>query len=239
MQKWYDDGYFQPNLLMKCIHLDQDWISVAKLLQRAANPRIFLTPLVNVPPGLPRRDPLLDGPAPDGTFGSPFQPVPARLRTTAMDSYLHNGSLAPDSPPSSFSAGRFSNGSPDPSALGNRLGGHHHTDSPVGLRLAALVGTPMEPQRRATFEESVDSNNMSSRAQFANYTPGRTGSIDGPGFHRKLHGYMLSRMPLIKHQLWIIKDPIPQVRLVPSKDTRIFLAKRPDFTLFAPHRAVR
>ncbi|EKM60710.1 uncharacterized protein PHACADRAFT_133413 [Phanerochaete carnosa HHB-10118-sp] len=183
MQKWYDDGYFQPSLLMKRIHLDQDWISVAELLQRAGNPRIFLAPLANVPPGLPRRDPLLDGPAPDGTFSPPFQPVPARLRTTAMDPYLHNGSLAPDSPSSSFSAGRFSNSSPDPSAFGNRLAGHHYTDSPVGPRLTGLVGTPVEPQRRATFEESVDNNNMSSRAPFANYTPARTGSIDGLGFH--------------------------------------------------------
>lgn len=197
MQKWYGDGYFQPNLLMKRIHLDQDWISVAELLQRAGNPRIFLTPLANVPPGLPRRDPLLDGPAPDGTFGSPFQPVPARLRTTAMDSYLHNGSLAPDSPSSSFSAGRFSNGSPDPSAFGNRLGGHHHMDSPAGPRLTAVVGTPVEPQRRATFEESVDNNNTSSRVPFANYTPGRTGSIDGLGFHRKSYGHVSPRMPLI------------------------------------------
>ncbi|GJE87887.1 GYF domain-containing protein [Phanerochaete sordida] len=181
MQKWYDEGYFQPSLMMKRTKLDQDWTSVAELLQRAGNPRMFLTPLPNVPPpGLLRRDPLLGGPAPDGTFGSPFQPAPARLRT--MDSHLHNGSLVPDSPSSSFSAGRFSNASPDPAAFGGRLGGHHFAESPVGPRLATLVGNPMEPQRRPTFEEGVDGN-PSARVPFAGFTPGRTGSVDGLGFH--------------------------------------------------------
>lgn len=189
MQKWYEDGYFQPNLLMKRTHLDQEWISVGELLQRAGNPRIFLTPLANAPPpGLPRRDPLLDGPAPDGTFGSPFQPMPARLRTT-MDSYLQNGTLVPDSPSSSFSAGPFSNGSPDPATFGNRIGVHHYSESPAGPRLATLVATPIEPQRRAPFEEGMDSN-MGSRTPFATYTPGRTGSIDGLGFHRKSYRAM-------------------------------------------------
>lgn len=183
MQKWYDDGYFTPNLLMKRTHTDADWISVAELVARAGNPRIFLTPLTNIPPGLPRRDPLLDGPAPDGTFGSPFQPVPARaLRTSAMDSYLHNGNLVPDSPSSTFSGGRFSNGSPDPAAFGNRLVGHHFNDSPAGHRLTSLVGPPVEQQRRSTFDEPPDPT-LVSRPSFASYASGRTGSIDGLGFH--------------------------------------------------------
>ena len=124
MQKWYDDGYFTPNLLMKRTTIDAEWTSVGELLQRAGNPRIFLTPLIAAPPppGFPRRDPLLDGPAPDGTFGSPFQPVPARaLRVSAVDAFMHNGSLVPDSPSSSFSAGRFSNGSPDPTTFGGTI----------------------------------------------------------------------------------------------------------------------
>lgn len=166
---------------MKRTHLDADWVSVGELLQRAGTSRIFLTPIPNAaPPGLPRRDPLLDGPAPDGTFGSPFQPAPARLRTSAMDSFLHNGNLVPDSPSSSFSGGRFSNASPDPAAFGGRLGSHHFGDSPVGPRLASLVGTVVEPQRRATFEEDP---NHGGRGPFANYVPGRSGSIDGLGFH--------------------------------------------------------
>ena len=107
MQKWYDDGYFTNDLLMKRTTIDHDWITVGELLQRAGNSRLFLTPLPTAPPpGLPRRDPLLDGPAPDGTFGSPFQPVPARaLRVSAVDTFMHNGGLVPDSPSSSFSAG--------------------------------------------------------------------------------------------------------------------------------------
>jgi PERQ amino acid-rich with GYF domain-containing protein len=187
MQKWYDDGYFTANLLMKRTTIDKDWTSVGELLQRAGNPRLFLTPLPTAPPpGLPRRDPLLDGPAPDGTFGSPFQPVPARaLRVSAMDQFVHNGSLVPDSPSSSFSTGRFSNGSPDPAAFPGRLGGHHFSDSPAtGPRLANLVGTAVESQRRATFDEGIDPT-LVSRPSYTNYSQGRSSSIDGLGFHGK------------------------------------------------------
>lgn len=184
MQKWYGDGYFTPNLLMKRTHLDTDWISVGEMIARVGHTRIFLTPIPNAPPpGLPRRDPLLDGPASDGAFTSPFQPVPARaLRTSAIDSYLHNGNLVPDSPSSTFSGGRFSNSSPDPAVFSGRLGGHHFNDAPVGPRLPSLVGTPTEPSRRATFDESVDPA-LVSRPSFGNYSSGRTASVDGLGYN--------------------------------------------------------
>lgn len=184
MQKWHEDGYFTPNLLMKRTHMDTEWMSVRDLAARAGNPRIFLTPLTNVPPGLPRRDPLLDGPAPDGTFGSPFQPVPARALRT-MDPYLHNSNLIPDSPSSTFSRGRFSNSSPDPATFANRLESHHFNDSPAGPRLASLVGSSVEPQRRSTFDEHIDPT-LVSRPSFGTYVPGRTASMDGLGFHGEL-----------------------------------------------------
>lgn len=184
MQKWYGDGYFTPNLLMKRTHLDTDWISVGEMIARVGHTRIFLTPIPNAPPpGLPRRDPLLDGPASDGAFASPFQPVPARaLRTSAIDSYLHNGSLVPDSPSSTFSGGRFSNSSPDPTVFSGRLGGHHFNDAPVGPRLASLVSTSNEQPRRSTFDEPVDPT-LVSRPSFGNYASGRTGSVDGLGYN--------------------------------------------------------
>ncbi|KAI0700406.1 hypothetical protein BC835DRAFT_1327310 [Cytidiella melzeri] len=189
MQKWHDDGYFTPNLLMKRANLDTEWTSVGDLLQRAGNPRLFLTPLAPSlppppppPPAFPRRDPLLDGPVQDGSFGSPFQPVPTRsLRTSTLDSYLHNGSMVPDSPSSSFSVGRFSNDSPDPAAFGSRLG-NMYSGSPVGSRLGftGVQSNGLEPQRRTTYDTVVDP--LLARQGYANYTQ-RTGSTDGLGFN--------------------------------------------------------
>ena len=188
MQKWYEDGYFTPNLLMKRANVDTEWTSVGELLQRAGNPRPFLTPLAPAlqappPPTLPRRDPLLEGPIQDGSFGSPFQPVPTRsLRTSALDSYLHNGSLVPDSPSSSFSVGRFSNESPDPNAFGSRLG-HMYNGSPVGSRLGfgGIQNNGMEPQRRATFD-TLDP--LLSRQGYQGFVQ-HSGSIDGLGYSGK------------------------------------------------------
>ncbi|KAI0090042.1 hypothetical protein BDY19DRAFT_942078 [Irpex rosettiformis] len=185
MQKWYEDGYFTPNLLMKRANIDTEWTSVGELLQRAGNPRPFLTPLAPAlppppPSALPRRDPLLDGPVQDGSFGSPFQPVPTRsLRTSALDSYLHNGSLVPDSPSSSFSVGRFSNDSPDPNAFGSRLG-NVYNGSPVGSRLgfAGVQNNGIDPQRRSTFD-TIDP--ILSRQGYPGFVQ-RSGSTDGLGY---------------------------------------------------------
>ncbi len=185
MQKWYDDGYFTPNLLMKRTHIDVEWASVGELLQRVGNTRIFLTPLnATLPPGLTRRESLLDGHMPDGTFGSPFQPVPSR---SLLDNYLHNGSVAPESPSSAFNTGRFSNGSPDPSILGGRLAGHFFNEPAVSSRLVGIPGMQgsvhgVDPQRRGTYEEGVDTFSTS-RSPYTNFAPGRTNSIDALGFN--------------------------------------------------------
>ena len=42
MQKWYDEGYFAHDLLMRRTHLDTDWISVAELSRRSGGDKIFL-----------------------------------------------------------------------------------------------------------------------------------------------------------------------------------------------------
>jgi PERQ amino acid-rich with GYF domain-containing protein len=187
MQKWYEEGYFTPSLLMKRVSLDIEWTSVGDLLQRAGNPRPFLTPLAPAvptppPPALPRRDPLLDGSVQDGSFTSPYQPVPTRsLRTSTVDPYVHNGSMVPDSPSSSFSVGRFSNGSPDPNAFGNRLG-NMYNGSPVGSRLgfAGIQNGVLEPQRRSTFDTIVDP--VFSRPGFQHYMQ-HPASTEGLGYN--------------------------------------------------------
>lgn len=187
MQKWYDDGYFASTLLMKRPQVDTEWTPVGELLQRAGNPRLFFTPLPATSLSLPRRDPLLDGAVQDGSFGSPFQPVPTRsLRTSTLDSYIHNGSMVPDSPSSQFSAGRFSNESPDPTAFAGRLGPHIYNGSPVGSRLgfSGLPGNGLE--RRTTYDSALDP--LLSRQGHPGFTQGR-GPTDGLGL-----GGMYSRL---------------------------------------------
>ncbi|OSX67879.1 hypothetical protein POSPLADRAFT_1127708, partial [Postia placenta MAD-698-R-SB12] len=44
MQRWHDDGYFSPELLMKRTHLDTVWTSIGEMRQRAGSRPIFLTP---------------------------------------------------------------------------------------------------------------------------------------------------------------------------------------------------
>ena len=180
MQKWYDDGYFVPTLLMRRVNVDKEWTSVGDLLQLTGGTRVFTTPLpAPLTSGFPRRDVVLDGP-PNGTFGSPFQPVPTR---NILDQF-HNNAIAPESP-SSYSTGRFSNESPDPATFNGRLGGHMYNDP--GPRLGFSNLQHNEPQRRATMDDTLDPS--LSRPTYPVYGPGRTNSIDGLGFgasHRVL-----------------------------------------------------
>ncbi|KAF8491294.1 hypothetical protein JB92DRAFT_2656198, partial [Gautieria morchelliformis] len=43
MQKWYDEGYFTSDLLMKRTHLDTDWTPVGELSIRAGGDKLFLS----------------------------------------------------------------------------------------------------------------------------------------------------------------------------------------------------
>ncbi|KAL0950663.1 hypothetical protein HGRIS_007448 [Hohenbuehelia grisea] len=127
MQKWYDDGYFAADLLMKRTNIDVEWLRVDDLARRAAGDKIFLSLPVEAlpPPGLSRRteSPLSGlGISPSMSLNGPYQPSPIRtLRAATLDSYIGNtSSSASASPSSSFGAGRFGNGSPDPVAFGGR-----------------------------------------------------------------------------------------------------------------------
>jgi len=125
MQKWYNDGYFTPDLLMKRTTLDTEWVPVGNLA-RDMGEQFFVAPRAPpVPPGLlPRTESPAHGVsvpfASDPQYGSPYQPSPGRIsRSTTLESY---GPGVPSSPSSSF-GGRFKNASPDPTILTGRSAG--------------------------------------------------------------------------------------------------------------------
>ncbi|KAG7450136.1 uncharacterized protein BT62DRAFT_961749 [Guyanagaster necrorhizus] len=160
MQKWHDEGYFTADLLMRRTHLDTDWMSVGELIRRVGGPQIFLTPIIPaLPPGLSRH---VDSPQhmyaiSQDQFNVPFQPAPIRsLRSSTLDSYLGSSNLS-ESPTSSLGAGRYSNGSPDPSAFGGHAGNFISPD----------------PGRRNNFADG----GMDHRS-YGQFTPNRTSTVD-------------------------------------------------------------
>lgn len=146
MQKWFDEGYFTAELLMKRTHLDVEWIPVATLERRCNGGKVFLSqpPSISGPPGLtlPSESPQCCSPAHEHSTFSGYQPVPQRaVRSTTLDpSYLSSVSPS-DSPSSSLGAARFGDGSPDPTVFGDRVGGSAYSgDTNHGSRgLAARV----------------------------------------------------------------------------------------------------
>ncbi|TFK57684.1 hypothetical protein OE88DRAFT_1651547 [Heliocybe sulcata] len=188
MQKWHNDGYFTPDLLMKRAHIDLEWTSVGELTRRAGGGQIFLTPLTQstAPPGLPRRsEPPTDQLRSPTAVNQPYQPIPMRsLRTSTLDSYLNGPSSASASPSSSFGAGRFSNGSPDPAAFGNKI--YSAGDPSIGIRGGAF-GTPRElgpegPSRAGFNETGFDSPLTHRSSPFDRAAPNRAPSMDGFGY---------------------------------------------------------
>ncbi|KAF8559289.1 hypothetical protein OG21DRAFT_1480668 [Imleria badia] len=178
MQKWFDEGYFTPDLLMKRTHIDADWIAVGILERRAAGGKIFLSQISNGPPGLTihTESPKSYSPVHEQNMFNGYQPVPTRTLRTTLDSYL-NGSSPIESPSSSLGGGRFGNGSPDPSTFGGRAGSNVYSSDPT------LGG-------RATFQDSVSdartlNNNPSGRAPtidtFNAYTGGGDNSLWSAG----------------------------------------------------------
>ncbi|KAF5312343.1 hypothetical protein D9619_003116 [Psilocybe cf. subviscida] len=135
MQKWYDDGYFTPDLPMKRIRYDTNWTTVQELLSRANGGNIFLTP--PAPAGsINHGSPLQSYPSSDNVFNEPFQPSPIRtLRASALDSY-YAGSAPSDSPSPSFGSSQYGNPSPDPS-FGGREAKPYYSGDPTS-RFAAL-----------------------------------------------------------------------------------------------------
>ncbi|RPD81564.1 hypothetical protein L226DRAFT_548817 [Lentinus tigrinus ALCF2SS1-7] len=182
MQRWYNEGYFQPTLLMKRTHLDSEFTPVGEMVRRAGDQPVFLSPLVHTvaPPGLSRPlETVVDRVIPERNQHSPYQPIPTRsvIRSSTLDSYLQNGSIAPDSPASSF-GGRFVNGSPDHTPFGSQAGFDQNEQSrmPFATPVAGAIGTP--GQRRATVTDPMDQ-------VFGNrgFGVGRQAAVDGMGYN--------------------------------------------------------
>ncbi|KAJ7770933.1 hypothetical protein DFH07DRAFT_259983 [Mycena maculata] len=156
MQKWYDDGYFTADLLMKRTHHDVDWVAVGELTELArmsGSEKLFLSqPVPPGPPGLSRPSDF-PGHAPkeQNTYNGPLQPAPVRsLRSSTLDAYV-GGSSHSDSPSSSFGAGRFGNGSPDSHGFGGRANNQYSSDPAVGSRFGASDSA--SSLRRNTFND--------------------------------------------------------------------------------------
>ncbi|KAF5356065.1 hypothetical protein D9756_004015 [Leucocoprinus leucothites] len=149
MQKWFDDGFFTPDLPVRRTHLDTIWSTLEQLRRRSATDRIFLTPLQSAPPGLSlRTDSPLQYNAPDQIMNGPYQPAPIRsLRTSTLESYISTGSNHSDSPSSSFGGARFGDSSPEPNAFGGRAAGSQffNGDPSGSARSSGFQTTPEIP----------------------------------------------------------------------------------------------
>ncbi|KAJ7596763.1 hypothetical protein C8J56DRAFT_1021249 [Mycena floridula] len=158
MQKWHDEGYFTPDLLMKRTTLDLNWTPVGVLANLAGAGKLFLSPVTVPPPANARTDSPQQGIPPlslRDSINPPYQPSPIRsLRSSTLDSYI-NGSN-PSSPASSFGAARFGD-SPDPAAFGGTANNNYAPVEPparVGAFNSEASG------RRNTFGDSVPLGNL-------------------------------------------------------------------------------
>ncbi|KDQ54906.1 hypothetical protein JAAARDRAFT_160210 [Jaapia argillacea MUCL 33604] len=196
MQKWHDEGYFTPDLLMKRTHLDSEWVSVGEMSLRAGTDKIFLSPalLSSGPPGLSRHshsphDGMAQIQEPSVTAAA-YQLAPNRaLRSSTLDSYLSNPSPASVSPASSFGAARFGNASPDAAAFGGRSNSlYAGGDSSLGARMLNVASAnesyaPYDTQGRGGYGTSPLTPSYPSRQSFPeNITPGRAHPAEGFGY---------------------------------------------------------
>ncbi|KAF7340057.1 GYF domain-containing protein [Mycena venus] len=171
MQKWFDDGYFTADLLMKRTHVDVDWVAVgelAEIARRSGSDKLFLAPPVPPgPPGLSRPTDLPGqshvAPGEQNAFSSPLQPAPVRtLRSSTLDAYA-GGSNHSDSPSSSFGAGRFGSGSPDSHGFGGRANSQYTTDPAVGSRFGIPSDSSSALRRNAFGDPSLEPSAPNSR----------------------------------------------------------------------------
>ena len=169
MQKWYDEGYFTPDLLMKRTHMDTDWTPVGELSLRAGNERLFFSSFTDHgPPGLalrptapPTESETFDRlgqslghnmaippqPSELHTTGSPLHHFhnPTAIRTPTLDTYLGaTPSNATDSPASSSAIASMASASPDLSfGVGNgRQGFGTNTEPAFSGRVGGFDSQP-------------------------------------------------------------------------------------------------
>lgn len=137
MQKWYEEGYFTPDLPMKRTHIDTHWTMMQDLVDQATSGNLFLTPSLSTgPPGLDRNSPA-------HINNEPLQPPLMRsLRNSSFESYIAGGSIASESPTSSFGASHFGNSSPDPSTIGGNDRVHANNDLNGRMTVFGLYDHP-------------------------------------------------------------------------------------------------
>jgi PERQ amino acid-rich with GYF domain-containing protein len=193
MQNWHESGFFTPELRMKRTKLDANWTTVGEMIARANGGQIFLQP---PPPPQPQAPPGLGTPAIDRfrqqaePIGppSPYQPIPQRTRNAALDTFMSGNMHTPtESPSSSFTGGRFGNGSPDPMAFGGRGGLFNAPDPIMGAGGAPRYpGLGIGPEAGGHFgvrRTTYGSQHEAFGGQGFSSTPDHTSSpaIGGPG----------------------------------------------------------
>lgn len=194
MQKWYEEGYFAIDLLMRRVNLDEAWTPVGELAQRAGGEKIFFFNFdpPAAPPGLsrrrePSRDPVQQR-EPNG-YNSPYQPVPTRsVHPPTLDSYFASSSPASNSPSSSFGAGQFGNNSPDPAAFGGLVGSPLSSIDPsIGPRPGNVVVDPaLVNVRRTSYADNHLEQGFNVRAGLPNTGSVRTSSMDSYSFNSSI-----------------------------------------------------
>ncbi len=193
MQKWYEEGYFAIDLLMRRVNLDEVWTPVGELAQRAGGEKIFFFNFdaPAAPPGLSRRRESSREPVqqrePNG-HNAPYQPVPTRsVHPSTLNSYFASSSPASNSPSSSFGAGRFGNNSPDPTAYGGLVGSPiSSTDPSIGPRSGNVVDPAFVGVRRTSYADTHFEQGFSVRAGLSNTGPVRTSSMDTYSFNSSI-----------------------------------------------------
>lgn len=90
MQKWYDEGYFAPDLLVRRSQSDNEWITVGELAMHARSGKLFFQVYLEHPsPGsFPKNNLLQQTPQPLNHFRSP----PTQSESQVMD-YATNQSM--------------------------------------------------------------------------------------------------------------------------------------------------
>jgi hypothetical protein len=189
MQKWFDGGYFTPDLLMKRKNIDNDWIPLAELGRRSSSAKLFSPSSVSShSTGFMLRT---DSPSQlhDQTgFKGPFQPVPSQsFRAAAPDSYLSTAPNSSELPSSSFGVGRYN--SPE----GLAFGGLHSSnplasDLPIGNRISGF--TPISEnqpsyataRRGSVMADQLPDQTLSPVSSLGNIAPPRVPPIDTYNF---------------------------------------------------------
>ena len=193
MQKWYEEGYFAIDLLMRRVNLDEVWTPVGELAQRAGGERVFLFNFdaPSVPPGLSRRRELSRDPAQQretNGYNAPYQPVPTRsVHPSTLDSYFTSSPPASNSPSSSFGAGRFGDNSPDPASFGGLVVSPMPSSDPsIGARSGNVVDPAFVGVRRTSYADTHFEQGFNVRAGLSNTGSVRTSSMDSYSFNASI-----------------------------------------------------